>query len=77
MNQPKSVRRLLLNRCGMIVIALALSAASAQAAIYTWVIDPGEVGAGNGTITGGSGTWNRGAGANGNWTIDGGANNIA
>lgn len=46
----------------------------AQAADITWDVTPGTVGAGDSAITGGSGTWDV---TNGNWTTDGGANNVA
>jgi autotransporter-associated beta strand protein len=49
------------------------NAAPANRTLY-WDITPGTVGAGNGTVTGGSETWNT---SNGNWTLDGGTNNIA
>ena len=39
-----------------------------------WDITPGTVGAGDTAITGGAGTWDL---SSGNWTIDGGANNLA
>jgi autotransporter-associated beta strand protein len=37
-------------------------------------VTPGILGAGNGSVTGGPGTWNT---INGNWTADNGANNVA
>ncbi len=46
----------------------------AHAADVTWDITPGTIGAGDNLITGGLGTWDI---TNGNWTIDGGVNNIA
>jgi autotransporter-associated beta strand protein len=45
-----------------------------QAATFTWDTTPGTVGAGNGTIEGGTGVWNL---VNGNWTTDAGVNNVA
>jgi len=56
------------------VLAFVVTAGWAQAANVTWDVSPGAVGAGNSAVTGGTGTWNT---ANGNWTIDGGSNNIA
>jgi autotransporter-associated beta strand protein len=55
------------------ILGLAFCGA-AQAANVTWDITPGTVGAGNSTVTGGTGAWNT---TNGNWTIDSGVNNIA
>jgi len=55
-----------------VVIGLA-GTSPALATTYTWDIVPGTVGPGNGTITDGSGTWDL---TNGNWTSDGGANNV-
>ncbi len=55
-------------------IAALLAAPAAHAASLTWDITPGTVGVGNGSVTGGGGTWDT---TNGNWTTDGGANNIA
>lgn len=54
--------------------SLLLAFSSTSAATLTWDTAPGTVGPGNGTVTGGAGTWNT---SNGNWTVDGGANNIA
>ncbi|MBN8456880.1 MAG: autotransporter-associated beta strand repeat-containing protein [Verrucomicrobia bacterium] len=42
--------------------------------VITWDVTPGVAGAGDSTITGGAGTWDQNT--TGNWTIDGGANNI-
>ena len=53
---------------------LGLSAGTARATDLTWDIVPGIVGPGDSGITGGSGIWDD---ANGNWTTDGGANNVA
>lgn len=39
----------------------------------SWDVAPGSVGAGDGIITSGAGTWNT---TSGNWTNDGGANNV-
>jgi len=47
-----------------------------RATSLTWDTSPGTVGAGDSSITGGTGTWNTTT-ALGNWTADGGANNIA
>lgn len=67
-------RRFILD-CGIArVCAAVLTAAAAHAATLTWDIAPGTVGAGDSAITGGAGTWNL---ANGNWTADAGANNVA
>ena len=52
----------------------ALSAGVALATDLTWDTAPGTVGAGDSSITGGDGTWNT---TNGNWTSDGGGNNVA
>jgi fibronectin-binding autotransporter adhesin len=46
----------------------------ASAANLTWDITPGTAGTGDGAITDGSGTWDN---TTGNFTVDGGANNIA
>jgi autotransporter-associated beta strand protein len=51
-----------------------LPAGAARAATVTWDTVPGTVGGGDSAITGGDGTWDL---ANGNWTIDGGLNNVA
>ena len=56
------------------IATLLCLASTAHAATLTWDITPGTVGAGDSAITGGAGTWDT---ANGNWTSDGGANNIA
>ena len=47
-----------------------------HAASLTWDITPGTVGTGNGSVTGGTGAWIT-TSTVGNWTADGGANNIA
>ena len=51
-----------------------LSVSYSHAADVTWDTAPGTVGAGDSLVTGGAGTWDT---TNGNWTTDGGANNIA
>ena len=53
---------------------VGISAGPAMAADVTWDITPGTVGAGDSAITGGTGTWDT---TTGNWTTDGGANNVA
>lgn len=64
-----------MNRTTLLSLALLTAGVTAaNAANITWDVSPGTVGAGNSTITGGTGTWNL---ANGNWTVDAGANNIA
>lgn len=45
-----------------------------RAAILTWDNTPGTIGAGDGVVSGGAGTWNT---TNGNWTSDGGVNNVS
>ena len=45
-----------------------------RAAQYTWDTVPGTVGLGDGAITGGNGPWNNTVG---DWTTNGGANNVA
>lgn len=47
-----------------------------HSATLTWDVSPGTVGVGNGSITGGTGTWDT-TPSLGNWTADGGANNVA
>jgi fibronectin-binding autotransporter adhesin len=64
----KSFRRLL-----AATLATASVNAAARAAPYTWDIFPGTVGPGDGAVTGGTGAWDLAAG---NWTIDGGVNNV-
>ncbi|MFD0895240.1 autotransporter-associated beta strand repeat-containing protein [Luteolibacter ambystomatis] len=65
------------NRLALSFASLAffaqLSSPACGAAI-TWDITPGTVGTGDGSVTGGAGTWNT---TNGNWTTDAGATNIA
>ncbi len=56
------------------IFAAALACVSAHAASLTWDITPGVVGVGDSVVTGGLGTWNL---ANGNWTADAGATNVA
>ena len=68
--KPKATLLHLLALAGSSLLAVT----SASAADLTWDITPGTVGVGDGSITGGTGTWNT---TNGNWTADGGANNIA
>lgn len=60
--------------CFVLAGSLLLAISSTSAATVTWDTAPGTVGPGNGSVTGGAGTWNT---SNGNWTVDGGANNIA
>lgn len=52
-------------------------APSARAANVTWDPTPGAVGAGDGLVSGGAGTWDPANALNGSWTVDGGLNNIA
>jgi autotransporter-associated beta strand protein len=61
-------------RHAILPVCFTLAASSIHAADVTWDITPGTVGAGDSAITGGGGTWNT---SNGNWTTDGGANNVA
>jgi autotransporter-associated beta strand protein len=68
--KPKATLRHFLLLAGSSLLAIS----SAHAADVTWDITPGTVGAGDSAITGGAGTWNT---TNGNWTTDGGANNVA
>jgi len=51
-----------------------LTVSFSHSADVIWDLSPGTVGPGDSAITGGAGTWNT---ANGNWTTDAGANNIA
>ncbi|MHA3771838.1 beta strand repeat-containing protein [Verrucomicrobiota bacterium sgz303538] len=53
-----------------------ISVPAVEAAVLTWDIAPGTVGAGDGSVTGGTGTWNTTATA-GTWTADNGATNVA
>jgi autotransporter-associated beta strand protein len=65
------------NKMRMLFVAAvvaAMLALPALAASVTWDIVPGTVGVGDGIVTGGAGAWNL---PNGNWTTDGGANNVA
>jgi fibronectin-binding autotransporter adhesin len=55
-----------------LTLAAAFSAPS-LAANLSWDTTPGGIGPGDSLITGGTGAWDL---TNGNWTIDGGANNI-
>ena len=59
------------------LLAVQLAAPAVRAAAVTWDITPGTVGAGDSAITGGTGTWDPSNVANGNWTTDAGANNVA
>lgn len=73
----KSLRTLLpftLRRPAALALATMIAVPSLQAAVLTWDITPGTVGAGNGSITGGAGTWDTNLG---NWTTDDGATNVA
>lgn len=58
----------------LIIAASLLAPASLFAANVTWDITPAAIGPGDSAITGGNGTWSL---TNGNWTTDGGANNVA
>ena len=58
------------------IAALLLAVLPARAAVLTWDITPGTVGAGDSAITGGSGTWTT-TPVFGSWTVDGGVNDIA
>lgn len=53
-----------------------ISVPAVEAAVLTWDITPGTVGAGDSSVTGGAGTWNTTATA-GTWTADNGATNVA
>ena len=55
-------------------LAALLAAPAIHAAVVTWDITPGTVGAGDSLVTGGLGAWNT---TNGNWTTDAGVNNSA
>ena len=68
------LRPAVLDRSFTRIFAAAIACVSAHAATLTWDITPGTVGAGDSAITGGAGTWDL---TNGNWTVDGGVNNIA
>lgn len=57
----------------VLLSAMFLLSTLASAGTLTYDITPGSVGAGNGTITGGTGTWNL---TNGNWTTNAGATNV-
>lgn len=75
----KSLRTLLpftLRRPAVLALATMIAVPSLQAAVLTWDVTPGTVGAGNGSLTGGAGTWNTVANL-GNWSLDAGANNVA
>jgi autotransporter-associated beta strand protein len=70
-----------MNRCtlrclaaGLLSALLVVSAGTAQAGTVYWDTIPGSVGSGDSAITGGSGWWDI---TTGNWTTDGGANNVA
>ena len=60
------------------LLAAAIFALAAGTSVYastlTWDTAPGTIGAGDSAITGGTGAWDE---STGNWTTDGGANNIA
>ena len=58
---------------GFCVALLILAGVSARAE-STWDIAPGVIGAGDLVITPGAGTWDT---STGNWTVDGGTNNVA
>ncbi len=58
----------------LLASASLVACASAQAALFTWDITPGTVGAGNGSVQDGSGAWDS---TTGNWTTDGGVTNVA
>jgi fibronectin-binding autotransporter adhesin len=58
------------------IAAAFLAVLPTRAAVLTWDITPGTVGAGDGAITGGSGTWTT-TSVFGSWTSDGGVNNVA
>ncbi len=68
------LRPAVLDRSFTRIFAAAIACVSAHAANLTWDITPGTIGTGDSAITGGAGTWDL---TNGNWTTDGGANNIA
>ena len=74
MNRTSNIRPVVLDRSFVRIFAAALTCITAHAANLTWDITPGAVGAGDSPITGGTGTWDL---ATGNWTIDGGVNNLA
>ncbi len=74
MNHTSNIRPVVLDRSFVRIFAAALTCITAHAANLTWDITPGAVGGGDSLITGGTGTWNL---ATGNWTIDGGVNNLA
>ena len=67
-------RRFILENSIARVLATALTCAAAHAATLSWDISPGIVGPGDSAITGGGGTWDLAAG---NWSSDGGVNNVA
>ncbi len=69
--KPKSTLRHFLCIASSAVLTIFYAHAASN---VTWDITPGTVGIGNSAITGGTGAWNT---ADGNWTIDAGANNIA
>ncbi len=68
------MKRTLALRSFLLGSSLLAASSMAHAADVTWDITPGTVGAGNSTITGGTGAWNT---TNGNWTTNGGVNNLA
>src|SRR4051812_16720017 len=55
------------------VATVLVTALSSLAASVRWDIAPGSVGAGDGTVTGGSGNWDT---VSGFWTTDGGQTNL-
>jgi fibronectin-binding autotransporter adhesin len=57
----------------LVVLCLTLASAQLHAAPYTWDIEQGTIGPGDSTITDGPGVWST---TTGNWTIDGGVNNV-
>jgi hypothetical protein len=67
--KPTLKLRSFLLACGSLLVV-----STAHAADVTWDVTPGTVGAGDSAVTGGAGTW---ATTNGNWTTDGGINNVA
>ncbi len=56
------------------VVILGLSQSPANSATLTWDVSPGTAGTGDGSVTGGNGTWDTTAG---NWTANDGETNIA
>jgi len=62
-----------LNRI-MIIVGILATGMAAQAQTYTWDVVPGTIGPGDNAIISGNGTWDT---STGNWTTDGGTNNVA